>query len=235
MARTVDEVAHARRREEFLDAAQRLIGTKGYEEMSVRDVLDEASASRGAFYHYFGSKQDLLWALIDRTGETLLEMLRSAVEESGTDALARLRGYFKALAEVKLSQRALRSPTLRTWQSDGNVLTRQKVRTDIIERHTPLLAAIVRDGVAQGLFTAPHPEHTGRLLITLIQDLNEELTRLFLAFEAGEAGADDVRHTVEAYSSAVQSVLGLPEGSVVIVEPSALLAWFDAASKRNGA
>ena len=38
MARTVDQVAHALRRDEFLDVAQRLLETKGYEQVSIQDV-----------------------------------------------------------------------------------------------------------------------------------------------------------------------------------------------------
>ncbi|GAA4947500.1 TetR/AcrR family transcriptional regulator [Streptomonospora halophila] len=227
MARTVDEESHARRREEFLDAAQRLIATTGYERMSVRDVLDEANSSRGAFYHYFGSKQELLWAVVERMGDDLLQRLRSAVDASGPDALTRLRTYFATLAALKLPQRRLLVPALRIWQSDANVLTRHKVRADIIERHTPLLAAIVREGARQGVFTAPSPEHTGRLLITLVQDLNDELARLFLAFEAGRADAGDIEHTVAAYSSALERALGLPDGSIAIADPASLAEWFD--------
>ena len=49
MARTLDPVAHAVRRDAFLDAAEALIRAKGYDEMSIQDVLDAVGASRGAF------------------------------------------------------------------------------------------------------------------------------------------------------------------------------------------
>ena len=49
MVRTVDPAAHAVRREAFLDAAQRLIQTKGYGLLSIQDVIDDVSASKGAF------------------------------------------------------------------------------------------------------------------------------------------------------------------------------------------
>jgi tetracycline repressor-like protein len=57
MARTLDPVAHAVRREAFLDAGQRLIATKGYTQLSIQDVLDELASSKGAFYHYFDSRR----------------------------------------------------------------------------------------------------------------------------------------------------------------------------------
>src|SRR5665647_2543286 len=64
MARVIKE--HAVRRGEILDVAQRLVYSKGYEQMTVQDILDGLQISKGAFYHYFGSKPALLEALIER-------------------------------------------------------------------------------------------------------------------------------------------------------------------------
>ena len=66
MARIVKEPAV--RRNEILDAAQRLVYRKGYEQMTIQDILDDLHLSKGAFYHYFDSKQSLLEALIERMG-----------------------------------------------------------------------------------------------------------------------------------------------------------------------
>ena len=41
------------RRSEILDAAQRLIYIKGYESMTIQDILDEAKISKGGFFHHF--------------------------------------------------------------------------------------------------------------------------------------------------------------------------------------
>jgi AcrR family transcriptional regulator len=72
MARTVDQAVYAIRRDAFVDAATGLIREKGYEQMSIQDVLDALDASRGAFYHYFGSKEDLLEAVVDRIAESAI-------------------------------------------------------------------------------------------------------------------------------------------------------------------
>ena len=56
MARIVNEAAHTARRNAILDAAQRAIITKGYEQMAIADLLSELRISSGAFYHYFDSK-----------------------------------------------------------------------------------------------------------------------------------------------------------------------------------
>ena len=52
MARTRDTESHTVRRDAFVDAAQRIMATKGYEALSVQEVIDAVDASKGAFYHY---------------------------------------------------------------------------------------------------------------------------------------------------------------------------------------
>ncbi|MEV1169523.1 TetR/AcrR family transcriptional regulator [Nonomuraea sp. NPDC049784] len=136
MPRTVNAAAYARRREEFLDAAQRLIESKGYEQMSIQDVLDAAGTSRGAFYHYFGSKQELLRAMVDRFAKAVASLLEPIVEDPGLSATDKLRGVFAELAAREGRQREALVSTLRVWYSEDNVRVRQRVRAGIIDQLT---------------------------------------------------------------------------------------------------
>lgn len=53
MPRVVKEEEYAVKCNEILDVAQHLVYTKGYQQMSIQDILDELKISKGAFYHYF--------------------------------------------------------------------------------------------------------------------------------------------------------------------------------------
>ena len=58
-------------RERLVDAAERLILAGGLGRVSVDSVIREAGLSKGAFFHHFPSKDDLLVAIIQRlVGET---------------------------------------------------------------------------------------------------------------------------------------------------------------------
>ena len=72
MARTINEKEYAAKRNQILDVTQGLIYTKGYEQMAIRDILDELQISKGASYHYFDSKPALLEALTERIGQEAL-------------------------------------------------------------------------------------------------------------------------------------------------------------------
>jgi len=234
VARTFDDEAHALRREEFLDVAQRLLETKGYERMSIQDVLAESGASKGAFYHYFGSKQALLEATVDRLADAVAARLAPVATEPGVAAVDKLGRFFAALAGWKSRRRDLLVALLRVWQSDDNAIVRQKLRPGIADRIAPLLVGVVDQGVREGVFTAPYPDRTARLIVSLVQDLNDQFATLMLAVTAQAPGQEDrrgpmrtVEHTVTAYTDALERILGAPTGSVLLVDPDVLRPWFE--------
>lgn len=224
MARTRDPVGHARRRDEFLDVAERLLATKGYEAMSVQDVLRESRTSKGAFYHYFDSKPALLEAVVERMADRVAATLAEVVAEPDVPALAALSRVFAALARWKSDRRDLLLPLVRVWCSDDNAVLRQKLRSGIADRTAPLFADVVARGVREGVFTATHPDETARVIVSLVQDLNDRLGEFLLAAEAAPFAA--VERTVAAYTNAIARTLGVTEGEVVLVASGTLRPWF---------
>src|SRR5579859_5252915 len=94
MPRTLNLAEHTVRKEAFVDAATRLMQTKGYERTSIQDILEELGASRGAFYHYFDSKQALLEAVIDRMVEAAMAAVAPVVDDPGLSATPKLERVF---------------------------------------------------------------------------------------------------------------------------------------------
>ncbi len=53
------------RRQQLIDAAWRCVADRGFQSLTVDEVCAEAGVSKGAFYLYFESKQDLLLGLLE--------------------------------------------------------------------------------------------------------------------------------------------------------------------------
>ena len=105
MTRIVKE--YAVRRDEILDAAQRLIYTKGYEKLTIRDILDALQISNGAFYHYFDLKSQLLEAIIERGEDDLDKIFRAIVDDPNLSASDKFRGFFASLDRMRITQQAI--------------------------------------------------------------------------------------------------------------------------------
>lgn len=52
------------RRNEILDAAEQLFVTKGFDETSTNDILEQVGIARGTLYYHFKSKEKILDAMI---------------------------------------------------------------------------------------------------------------------------------------------------------------------------
>src|SRR5487761_446628 len=173
MARTVNATLYTVRREAFLEVAQRLIQTKGFESMSVQDVLDEVDASKGAFYHYFDSKQALLEAVVDRFADAALATLAPILGDAELPALRKLERIFSGIASFKAEQKEFVLAMIEVWNSDGNAMVREKLRRLTVNRLVPLLSMVIEQGVQEGTFAAASPEETARVLTSLMQGFQQ--------------------------------------------------------------
>ncbi len=89
-------------RERLIEAATRLFAERGYRDASVQAIGEAAGISRGSIFWHFGSKEGLLWAVVQRAftrweAETLVPEVGDA---RGEEAVGRaLRAHRRFLAD----------------------------------------------------------------------------------------------------------------------------------------
>ena len=228
MAHVVKDLKHAARRKDILDVAQRLVvETKGYEGMSIQDVLDELRISKGAFYHYFDSKGDLLEALIERMVEEAEPLLIEIVQDTRLPALEKLQSFFDRAARWKTARKSYLLALLRIWYADENAIVRDKLRASAPQRFSPLLTEIIRQGIREGVLTAAYPDQAGAVVLSLVQDLGDSFARMLLDMPPGSADLARLASIVAAYTDAIEHVLGAPAGSLTVVQHKTISERFE--------
>lgn len=90
------------RRAELLDRASALFVQHGYDNVSLNDLIAAAGVSKGAFYHWFSSKDELITALAERGGRAQLAAIEEALAASRGTALDRLNALLRAGFDVKM-------------------------------------------------------------------------------------------------------------------------------------
>jgi AcrR family transcriptional regulator len=226
MARTLNPVSHAVRRVAFVDAALGIIQTKGYEQMSIQDVLDELGASKGAFYHYFATKEALLAAVVERTVEAATETVEPIAADPDLSALQKLEGIFAGIAQWKGERTELILELMQVWFSDDNTIVRERLRRAVTSRLTPMLVSVLRQGAAEGTFSMGSPEGTASVFVALILGLNETASQLYLARQSDAISFDVVERTLASYTEAFERILGLPPGGWPLYDPALVRRWF---------
>src|SRR5262245_35100703 len=126
-------------RDHILDATERLLGRYGYSKMSMEDIAREAGLARRTLYLYFGGKEEVALASIDRIVERLLARLDEIADGDGSPA-ERLRemlltrvlfrfdsvqGYYQGLDDLLSAIRtSYMSRRQRYFEAEGRILAR---------------------------------------------------------------------------------------------------------------
>jgi AcrR family transcriptional regulator len=224
MARIVKEEEYAVKRKEILEAAQKLVYSHGYEQMSIQDILDELGISKGAFYHYFDSKQALLDGLVDQMLDEA-ELVLRPILEADLPAIEKLRRYFDTGSRWKTDRKAFMLDLLRVWYTDSNALVRQKQEAAAMKRVAPMLAEIIRQGVSEGVFTTAYPNEIGSMVWGLAQGISDNVARLLLSDEPQPDAFHHLEAILGAYSDALERILGAPPGSLPLADVNLLKEW----------
>ena len=217
---------HAVRRDAFLDAAQRLVETKGYEAMSVQDVLDALEVSKGAFYHYFDSKQALLEAVVDRFADGGMASIAPILNDPKLPAITKLERVFSGIAGWKAQKKELVLGIIEVWNSDSNAIVREKVRRMTARLMVPMLCGVVKQGIAEGVFEVASADETASVLVALMLGFQEQATHLFTARQADTVPFEVVERTIAGFTEAFERILGIPKGSLTLTDQATLHFWF---------
>jgi TetR/AcrR family transcriptional repressor of nem operon len=92
--------APGRSRNRLLNAALRVIRTKGYASTTVDDICHEAGVTKGSFFHHFKTKDDLALGAIAHWRAMTESFFASAPYHRPTDPVARLLGYLDFRANI---------------------------------------------------------------------------------------------------------------------------------------
>jgi AcrR family transcriptional regulator len=214
------------RQAEILDTAQLLFYTKGYDKTAVRDIINEIGIAKGTFYHHFSSKEELLDALIMRLLEQSLLILKPILANEQLTALEKLHSFFNEVSNLKIENEALIRTLLPTWFADSNVIMREKTKQYSLEMFSPLYDQVIQQGVEEGVFTVQYPEEMGGIVFLTMYFMSETLAKLLIN-EAEAQPWPVVRHKIEAYNSALESLLNAPTDSIQLYEFEPFQHWFE--------
>ena len=216
------------RRDQIIEAAEKLFYEKGYEQTSVQDVLDALSLSKGGFYHYFESKIELLEAVCRRQSTRDAEEMTAAVSQK-EGALEKLNTLFQCCGLLRRGHMDFAALMLRVGYQGGSLQLRACLREGLMETALPLMREIIHEGMAENVFFTRFPDDIGELILQLFANITDELAML-IASGAPESQMGDMLTRLETYRCSVETLLGAPFGTItlcdlrLIPEAAALLA-----------
>ena len=139
------------RRAELVGVAARLFSQRGYHGTSMQDLGNELGLQRGSLYAHIGSKEELLFDVVDEGADRFLERGRQAVDRDGS-ASERLKALLVGHAETAAEHLDAATVFLNEWRYLSEEL-RSAVQAKR-DGYEAMVRSIVENGIASGEFRA---------------------------------------------------------------------------------
>lgn len=137
------------RRTDVVRAAARLFSERGYHGTSMQHLGDALGIQRGSLYAHIGSKEELLFDVVDEGAERFLERGQQALDRPGT-ATERLTALLVGHAETAAEHLDSATVFLNEWRYLSEDL-RAAVQAKR-DRYEAMVRSIVEEGIASGEF-----------------------------------------------------------------------------------
>ena len=138
------------RRNEILDAAEELFGTKGFDNTSTNDILERVGIARGTLYYHFKSKEEILDAMIHRMTEQLMAKAAQIAGQPELPVLERLTGAVMALNVDS----GIGHEVMQQVHKPQNALMHQKMQEELLTGIMPILTELLEEGIEMPMLYA---------------------------------------------------------------------------------
>lgn len=147
----------------IMSAAAKLFSEKGYDETTMQDIMQISGLSKGAIYHYFNSKQEILDFLLNFERESVANYLKALVENRELTAKEKIEDVITYLS----TNEALPELTKEKWVEKVPFALQ-----DMLKNTLNVLAGYVTEILEQGNrnneFNCKFPNELAGVLVLLI-------------------------------------------------------------------
>ena len=147
----------------ILNVAFRLFMEKGYEHTSIQDIIERLGGlSKGAIYHHFKSKEDILTAVIERMTAESNRMLAVVRDRNDLSGREKMKAIFKESVNRPVQNDIF---TLAPdFYSNSKLLV--SLLHDTIENGVPnYILPIIEQGIADGSIETGYPRQLAELVL----------------------------------------------------------------------
>lgn len=155
------------RRMFLLDTAEEVFLKKGYETATVNDILEAANLSKGGFYHYFKSKNEVLDALRSRYTQWFIDTVEAKVNAfPASMADKRFHAWIHAYAETYLSTVDLHDLVYHSVHTQNNNEDRAAITRQIEQ--------LLNEGAERGAWTLSSTHLTATIIYSALHGVMDD-------------------------------------------------------------
>ena len=146
------------RRQEIINTAKKLFVKKGFDKTQMADISKKMNVAAGTVYHYFKSKTDLLYAVIDELTDENTQKKHQLLSNAQSSAIDRLKLLFSSFENGEFQHH------LSVKFTDDPAIIQYQL-TKMVNSYMPLLLSLIEQGNSDGSWKCEYPNETAIFLL----------------------------------------------------------------------
>lgn len=206
------------RKQELIDAAIGLYSEKGYDKTSINDIIAKVGVTKGAFYYYFKSKEDILECITMVQAEKSIEALRSIVDDKTLTAVQKLNTLINSAGASFITNIEQRKNIGKAFEHVDNTRLLYKINDKIVENSKGLLLSIIEQGIREGTFKTEYPEEAAEMYISISSVLKSTIAKQFDCEGTPVNYFERIKRKLSFYIDLIEKLFGLEKGMIKLTE-----------------
>lgn len=151
--------------ETVITISTKLFTEKGFDKTSMQDIANAANISKGAIYHHFKSKEEILTAVKKRQSQSILPGVEKWIEDT-TNLTAKEK-------LVALLEESLFNPDMHNLDAALSTCTKSpdfvvSYMHECVETSAPILSKIIKEGKEDGTIITDFPDECAETFLLLL-------------------------------------------------------------------
>ncbi len=189
------------RRKQFIDAAQQLFFSRGYQFVSIQEILNavgERSVSPSVFYYYFDSKEKLYQAVMENYCNKYIKLMEDCFSQEDLPVELRF------LNTVKIMKETLRASLKRFENSES--MEHRLLLLDLRERTTRRIGELIAETLQKHPLSGDSPQQKKYMGMYIAGGTGEILSRALSCSELSETDVEEIMQNIMRFTADVLNI-----------------------------
>lgn len=155
----------ADKRELILDAAEKLMLETSQNDISVALIAKQAGIGKGSIYYYFKSKEEIMYAVIERGYRTALHEYFSCIDQS-LPAIEKIKLLFSCTIRKEFNDN--RVNLFRMLHINDDVVLHNYMKHIAIAEISPILEKLLIQGIEEGTIRTETPKESAEMIVAVL-------------------------------------------------------------------
>ncbi|MEN8904466.1 MAG: TetR/AcrR family transcriptional regulator [Clostridiales bacterium] len=199
MARVRSEKEFNLKKKQIVNYAIELLIEVGYENFSINKVINNAKTTKGAFFHYFLSKEELIEEILNIILDPMINEFYNIANKSNVNPKEKILELFAIGYKMKGIESKLTQQLIKFLHKKENKIIFQEIIDRIITRCLPIYEQVFIEGKNSKEFSIKYPHGEAFIFLNTILSINKEIGKISMEKCTNKKSKENLNNKILAF------------------------------------